>query len=124
MTRGERFALGSIAFGCLVLGLKGVAWWMTGSAALYSDALESTVNVAASAVAMVALRLAAAPADADHPYGHSKAEIFAAAIEGAMIVGAALFTLPVMPFEFRDLLARGLEVQRQLLQFGLAGDRG
>ena len=44
--------LGSIAFGCLVLGLKGVAWWMTGSAALYSDALESTVNVAASAVAM------------------------------------------------------------------------
>ena len=90
MTRGERFALGSIAFGCLVLGLKGVAWWMTGSAALYSDALESTVNVAASAVAMVALRLAAAPADADHPYGHSKAEIFAAAIEGAMIVGAAL----------------------------------
>ena len=49
MTSGERFALGTIAIGCLVLGLKGAAWWLTGSAALYSDALESTVNVAAEA---------------------------------------------------------------------------
>ncbi len=90
MSRGERFALGSIALGCLVLGLKGAAWWITGSAALYSDALESTVNVAASVVAFIALRFAAIPADANHPYGHDKAEFFAAVIEGVMIVVAAL----------------------------------
>jgi cation diffusion facilitator family transporter len=73
-----------------VLGLKGAAWWLTGSAALYSDALETIVNVAASAIAFVALRLAAKPADANHPYGHDKAEFFAAVIEGVLIVIAAL----------------------------------
>ena len=86
MTNGERFALGSMAAGCLVLGLKGAAWWLTGSAALYSDALETTVNVAASLVAWLALRFAARPADANHPYGHDKAEFFAAVIEGVLIV--------------------------------------
>ena len=90
MTAGERFALGSIGLGCLVLGLKSLAWWLTGSAALYSDALESIVNVAASAVALVALRFAARPADAKHPYGHDKAEFFSAVIEGVMIVIAAV----------------------------------
>ncbi|HET6308785.1 MAG TPA: cation diffusion facilitator family transporter [Rhodopila sp.] len=85
-----RFALGSIVAGCLVFGLKGAAWWMTGSAALYSDALESTVNVAAGVIAWVALRFAARPADANHPYGHAKAEFFAAVIEGVLIVVAAL----------------------------------
>ena len=90
MTSAERFALGSTFAGCLVLGLKGAAWWLTGSAALYSDALESTVNVAASLIAWGALRFAARPADANHPYGHDKAEFFAAVIEGVMIVVAAL----------------------------------
>lgn len=90
MTDGERFALGSIVLGCLVLGLKCLAWWVTGSAALYSDALESIVNVAASAVALATLRFAARPADANHPYGHDKAEFFSAVIEGVMIVIAAL----------------------------------
>src|SRR6202012_6109898 len=87
---GERFALGSMAGGCLVLGLKGAAWWLTGSAALYSDALESTVNVTASLIAWAALRFAARPADANHPYGHDKAEFFSAVIEGVLIVVAAL----------------------------------
>jgi cation diffusion facilitator family transporter len=90
MMHGERFALGSLVAGCLVLGLKGAAWWITGSAAFYSDALESTVNVAASLIAWVALSFAARPADANHPYGHDKAEFFAAVIEGALIVVAAL----------------------------------
>src|SRR5882757_5436811 len=90
MTKGERFALGSIAVGCLVLGLKTAAWWLTGSVALYSDALESIVNVAASAVALGALRFAARPADANHPYGHDKAEFFSAVIEGVLIIVAAL----------------------------------
>jgi cation diffusion facilitator family transporter len=90
MTTAERFALGSMAAGCLVLGLKAAAWWITGSAALYSDALESIVNVAASLIAWVALRFAARPADTNHPYGHDKAEFFAAVVEGVLITVAAL----------------------------------
>ena len=90
MARGMRIAAGSIAIGCIVLGLKGLAWWITGSAALYSDALETIVNVAASAIALAALRLAAIPPDANHPYGHEKVEFFAAVIEGALIVLAAI----------------------------------
>ena len=90
MTTGERYALGSIVAGCLVLGLKGAAWWLTGSAAFYSDALESIVNVAAGLIALIALRFSAIPADANHPYGHDKAEFFAAVIEGVLITVAAL----------------------------------
>jgi cation diffusion facilitator family transporter len=86
----ERIAWFGIPVGCAVLALKAAAWLATGSAALYSDALESIVNVAASVVALVALRIAARPADTDHPYGHGKAEFFAAVIEGALIVVAAL----------------------------------
>ena len=86
-------AIGSIAVGCLVLVAKGLAWWVTGSAALFSDAAETVVNVAAALVALVALRLAAKPADAEHPYGHDKAEFFAAVIEGALIVSASLVIL-------------------------------
>lgn len=90
MTSGQRFALGSIAMGILVLGLKALAWRLTGSVALYSDALESIVNVAASVLAFGALRFAARPADQNHPYGHDKVEFFAAVIEGVMIVIAAV----------------------------------
>jgi cation diffusion facilitator family transporter len=90
LSRGERIAAASIAIGCLVLAMKAAAWWITGSAALYSDALESIVNVAASVIAMAALRFAAIPPDAGHPYGHDKVEFFAAVIEGVMIVIAAL----------------------------------
>src|SRR6185437_3257792 len=90
MTRGERLALGSIGIGSVVLAIKAAAWWLTGSAAIYSDALESTVNVAAALVTLLAIRLAGKPADENHPYGHDKAEFFAAVIEGVLIVVAAL----------------------------------
>ncbi len=83
-------AAGSIAVGCVVLALKTAAWWVTGSAGLFSDAAESTVNVLAAVVALLALRFAAQPADANHPYGHDKAEFFAAVIEGSLIVLAAV----------------------------------
>ena len=63
----EYIARFTILIGCVVLGLKTAAWWVTGSVALYSDALESIVNVAASVVALIALRIAARPADANHP---------------------------------------------------------
>jgi len=70
--------------------MKVVAWWLTGSAAFYSDALESTVNVTAAMIALAAIRFAARPPDANHPYGHDKVEFFAAVIEGVLIIVAAL----------------------------------
>jgi cation diffusion facilitator family transporter len=90
VSSAERIAAGSVAVGAVVLGLKALAWFLTGSAALYSDAAESVVNVVGSGVAFLALRFAAMPADANHPYGHDKAELFAAIIAGVLIVLAAL----------------------------------
>ncbi|KAA5609559.1 cation transporter [Rhodovastum atsumiense] len=86
-------AAGSIAVGVVVLGLKLLAWQLTGSAALFSDAAESVVNVVAAGFAFFALRFAAKPADANHPYGHHKAEFFSAVIEGVLIVLAAISIL-------------------------------
>lgn len=91
MDRREKLAAGSIAVGLAVLGLKAAAWHVTGSAALYSDAVESIVNVVAALAAFYTIRLAARPADAEHPYGHTKAEYFSAVLEGVLIVLAALF---------------------------------
>lgn len=93
MERVQRIAVGTIVVGVVVLAMKAVAWWLTGSAALYSDALESVVNVVASLIAFVAIGLAAKPADANHPYGHAKAEFFSAVIEGGLIIVAALSVL-------------------------------
>jgi cation diffusion facilitator family transporter len=92
---------GNIAVSALVIALKGAAWWLTGSAALYSDALESLVNVASAVMAFVALRVAAMPADANHPYGHEKAEFFAAVIEGGLIIAAAASILQHAWFTWR-----------------------
>ena len=85
----ERFAWLSIGAALATIALKTLAWWLTGSVGLLSDALESLVNLAAALLALSMLRLAAAPPDAQHPYGFSKAEYFAAGIEGALIVLAA-----------------------------------
>lgn len=85
-----RVAMGSLAVGLAVLALKAAAAWLTGSIALYSDALESVVNVATAIVALVAVRLAARPADASLPYGYGKAEYFSAVVIGAFIAVAAI----------------------------------
>ena len=79
----------TLLIGVLVLGLKYLAYRLTGSVALYSDALESVVNVVASGVALLALRVAHRPPDANHPYGHHKAEYLSAVAEGVLIVLAA-----------------------------------
>lgn len=86
-------ATASLAIGLLVLGLKTWAWWLTGSVALYSDALESIVNVVTAIVALVAVRLAQRPADAALPYGYHKAEYFSAVVVGVMIIVAAILIL-------------------------------
>ena len=92
-TTTTHLAVGSLVVGFAVLGLKAVAYWLTGSVALMSDALESIVNVVTALVALVAIRVAAAPADAAHPYGHYKAEFFSAVVEGAMIIVAAVLIM-------------------------------
>ena len=97
-----KIATGSIVVGLVVLALKTLAWWMTGSIALLSDALESTVNVATAVAALIAIRIAARPADANHPYGHHKAELFSAILEGVMIIIAALLIMREAYFGFLE----------------------
>ncbi len=86
----QRFALLSIAAAIVTIGMKTTAWKLTGSVGLLSDAVESLVNLLAALVAFWALRVAAQPPDAEHPFGHSKAEYLASAFEGIAILGAAI----------------------------------
>ena len=86
-------AAASIIVGAVVLALKFVAYALTGSIALWSDALESLVNVATAVAAFAAIRYGALPPDANHPYGHAKAEYFAVVLVGVLIVIAAISIL-------------------------------
>lgn len=85
-----RAALISLAAAVALLTLKFVAYFLTNSSAIFSDALESTANVAAAGFALYALHMAHRPADHDHPYGHGKIEFLSAGFEGSMILTAAL----------------------------------
>ena len=80
----------SIAVAVLTIGLKTLAWWITDSVGLLSDAMESLVNLASAVFALVMVTIAVRPADADHPYGHHKAEYFSSGFEGLLILVAAL----------------------------------
>lgn len=114
----QKLATGSIFVGVAVLGLKYLAYHLTGSVALYSDALESIINVVTAVAALIAVRASARPADAGHPYGHHKAEYLSTILEGVLIAVAALAILReaigsllaptplVAPFE--GLLVNGL----------------
>lgn len=88
-----RFAVGSILISIVVLGLKYLAYVLTGSVALLSDAIESIINVVTAVGALLAIRISAEPADDDHPYGHAKAEYLSAGLEGLLIIVAALAIL-------------------------------
>ena len=87
-------AAASIGLALAVMGIKYVAYLMTGSVALFSDALESIVNVLTAVAALIAIRIGAQPPDRRHPFGHHKAEYFAAVLQGALIIVAALLDLP------------------------------
>jgi cation diffusion facilitator family transporter len=93
MDKIQKLALGSIFVGTVVFVLKYAAYYITGSIALYSDALESVINVVTAIAAFMAVRLSAAPADSNHPYGHHKVEYFSAVLEGVLIIVAALAIL-------------------------------
>ena len=83
----------SIGVSVLVMGIKYLAFLRTGSVALYSDALESIVNLVTAVAALVAIRISQQPADKQHPFGHHKAELFSAVLEGVLITVAALLII-------------------------------
>ena len=85
-----RFAWLSIGAAFATIGLKMVAYWLTGSVGLLSDALESLVNLVAAIMALAMLTVAARPPDEEHAYGHGKAEYFSSGVEGALIMLAAV----------------------------------
>jgi cation diffusion facilitator family transporter len=85
-----RFAWLSICAALITISLKGLAYLLTGSVGLLSDAMESFINLAGAIVALVMLTIAARPADRDHTYGHHKAEYFSSGIEGILILVAAV----------------------------------
>ncbi len=119
MKTAQRTAFATIGIGITVLALKTYAWHITGSAALYSDALETVVNVVASLIAYWAVRFAAQPADHNHPYGHAKVEFIAAVAEGALIVVAAVSILNHAYFTY--LFPRALTAPLIGIAVNLAG---
>ena len=80
----------SVVVALLTIVLKTLAWWLTGSVGLLSDALESFVNLAGAMFALTMVTVAKRPADTEHPYGHYKAEYFSAGFEGVLVIGASL----------------------------------
>ncbi|MCX5513837.1 cation-efflux pump [Kaistia algarum] len=88
--RTTAVASASIMIALVVMGIKYIAYAMTGSVALYSDALESIVNLVTAVAAFWAIQVSRKPADSDHQFGHHKAEYFSAVLEGVLIVVAAL----------------------------------
>ena len=86
----RRIAFWGIPLSFFVMGLKALAWYLTGSVALLSDAMESTVNVIAAAIAFFVINYAQKPADDDHQFGHHKAEYLSAVAEGVLIILAAI----------------------------------
>jgi len=109
-----RIAVLSIVVGCLVLGLKYLAYSVSQSAALKSDAIENVVNVVAAVFALGAIIFADKPADREHPYGHGKIEHFSAAFEGGMISLAAVL------IGYEAIRAVILKVPLENLSLGLA----
>lgn len=85
-----RYAFLSIFAAVTTIAMKSVAYWLTGSVGLLSDALESIVNLVAAAFTMAMLVVAARPPDEDHRYGHDKVEYFSSALEGVLILVASV----------------------------------
>ena len=115
--RRERLRAGwaSAAVGTIVFSAKLAAWLVTGSTAVFADAMESVVNVVAAALLLVSLYVASRPADESHPYGHGKIEYFSAGIEGALIAVAAV----LIGVESVRALISGATLQRVGLGLGL-----
>lgn len=111
----KRLAAANIVVALTVIIIKYLAYLVSGSVALFSDALESVVNVMTALTAFAAIRMSAKPPDSDHPYGHHKAEFLAAMFDGAMIAVAAVLIL----IKARGALVEGVKFEHSALGIGL-----
>ena len=93
----------SVAVAVAAIAMKSLAWWLTGSVGLLSDAMESFVNLASALFALAMVTIAERPADDDHPFGHTKAEYFASGFEGLLIAGAAVAIVWAAVLRFQNL---------------------
>jgi len=112
----SRAILLSLVVGVSLTGVKFAAYFLTASAAVFSDAMEGIVNVAAAAFALYSIYLAHQPADANHPYGHGKVEFLSGGFEGGMILLAAVVAM----VKAADDVIRGTRVADSRLDWGLA----
>jgi len=110
----------ALVVGVLLLGAKFYAWHLTGSQTVFSDAMESIVNVAAAAIALFAISFAARPADDDHPYGHGKIEFVTAGFEGGLIAFAGLTIM----YEAVSALIAGHEPKQLDFAIGIVAAAG
>jgi cation diffusion facilitator family transporter len=122
-----RFAWLSIAAAVLTIGLKTIAWWITGSVGLLSDAMESVVNLVGGVMALAMLTVAERPADEDHPYGHGKAEYFSSGVEGTLIliaavsIGVAAVDRLISPRPLEEIgVGLAVSIAASLVNFGVA----
>ena len=86
----KRLLWASVGVAIITIALKTLAWWLTDSVGLLSDAMESLVNLASAMFGLMMVTIAERPADEDHPYGHHKAEYFSSGFEGILIIVAGL----------------------------------
>lgn len=122
-----RYAWLSIAAAILTIALKTIAYWLTGSVGLLSDAMESFVNLFGALMALAMLTIAARPADEDHAFGHSKAEYFSSGVEGTLIliaaagIGAAAIQRLVTPKPLEQIgLGLGVSIAASLVNLFVA----
>ena len=122
-----RFAWLSIAAAVVTIGLKTIAWWITGSVGLLSDAMESVVNLVGGFMALAMLTVAERPADENHPYGHGKAEYFSSGVEGTLIliaalsIGVAAVDRLISPRPLEEIgIGLAVSIAASLVNFGVA----
>ena len=120
----QRLLWASIAVAAITIVLQTLAWYVTDSVGLLSDAMESFVNLASAIFALMMVTIAQRPADEEHPYGHHKAEYFSSGFEGVLIVGVALGIIWAAAwrlFEPQPLQALGAGLALSVLSSALNG---
>jgi cation diffusion facilitator family transporter len=120
-----RWASISLVVSIVILGIKVVAYYVTGSQAVFSDALENMANVVTAGFAVYAIRLAHRPADADHPYGHGKVEFFSAGLEGSMVLLASVYIVGKVAMSFlknEEPVVHQLDMGLVLMAIALVGN--
>lgn len=95
-----RFQRSVLIIGIVLLSLKFLAWYLTNSNAILTDALESIINVAAGVFALYSLIIASRPKDIDHPYGHGKVEFLSSGLEGILIASAGIYMVGKAVYNF------------------------